>query len=373
MASQKIKISINEVESGMLTAEFISVYNEKGINVISVPPNTILSHYTIDRMKRFGVKEVQIFVDLPSTDTRPKIIPPFEVPPVKPVIDDKLRETAVSGIRDLFDLAQGESVNMTTAYQVVKDLDNVVDELVDTISSEDPNSIVQIADLKSYDEYTYHHSLSVAVLAIAIGQKLGFNKEQLKKLGQCAIMHDIGKMTVPNELINKKGRLTDKEFKIVQDHAINSARFLKQNNIGDTQLWIAVAHHHEKVNGKGYPNGLRGDKIPIYSQIIAVADVYDAVTSYRSYRAPMPPAEAIEFIMSEVSTSFEYNIVKAFVEKLEPYPLNSIVELSDGRRGVVVDNTKDSMRVVLKMIDDGSLLDLMGLDNLTLMITAVHT
>ena len=367
MALQRISLSIDEIEPGMTTGDFINAYSEDGLKVISIKPNTVLSQTSIERLKRHNVKEVKVVFELPSSRYGEDGIE-IDAPPIKPMIDEGLKEEAVESIRSLFDII-GEGGNMTTAYQAVKELDNVVEQLVDTISSES-NSFVHIADLKSYDEYTYHHSLSVAILAIAIGQEMGFDAIQLKKLGQCAIMHDIGKTDVPSELINKPGRLTEEEFEIVKEHAERGGKYLRDVAIGDKDLWNIVSHHHEKIDGSGYPKGLKGNQIPLFSQIIAVADVYDAVTSFRAYRSPMSPADAIELVMSEVGRSFVYDIVKAFVEKLEPYPVNTVVELTDKRLGVVIEST-NSMRPILQMIDDDSTLDLMAMDNLHLIIERV--
>ena len=386
MATNEVTLPLDKVKKGMLTADYIYAFDEKGINVVLSAPNAVLTDQLIERLKRYKVKDILVSVKEDDDDTlsfvkKAALIqtagrPPKEetsppvvtADPVKPIVDDTLRTEALAGIRGLFD-AMGSGGNMTTAYQAVKELDNIVDQLVDTISQES-NSLIHIADLKSYDEYTYHHSLSVAVLSIAIGQELGLDSTQLKKLGRCAIMHDIGKIGVPTEIINKAGRLTKEEFELVKNHAAYGGWYLRNGNIGDIELWNAVSHHHEKVDGSGYPKGITGRDIPLFSQIISVADVYDAVTSYRSYRDPMSPAEAAELVMSDVGRAFDYKIVVAFIEKLELYPINSIVELSDGRLGIVKDNT-NPMRPVLKMVDDNTDLDLLGLDNLSLIIKRV--
>jgi len=150
------------------------------------------------------------------------------------------------------------------------------------------------------------------------------------------MMHDIGKQTIPIEIINKKSKLTDAEYLQIKNHSIQGAITLKNSGIGDIELWNAVMFHHEKVNGTGYPKGLHGKDIPLFSKIIAVADVYDAITSYRAYRNPLLPSETFEIIRKDVTHAFDYEVVKAFFEKLELYPVNTIVELSDGRLGIVV-------------------------------------
>ena len=400
-------IPTNAVTVGMTIAERIHANDEQNMNVIVIRSGTILTEKMVELLRRQQIKEVRIFSQEPyasepsqESGARRENKPPQEsgapqekkppqesripqvnkipqtigtIPPVEPIIlDESLRVEAVDGIRGLFAAINegSQKGNMTTAYQAVKGLETVVDHLVDSLISRG-NRLVHIADLKSYDEYTYHHSLSVAVLSIAIGQDLGFDRPQLEELAHCAIMHDIGKTTLPLEIINKPSKLTDEEFAQVKDHPLNGSHYLQLGRIGNRKIWSGVAHHHEKVNGYGYPKGLAGEQIPLFSRIIAVADVYDAITSYRPYRSPMSPAEASAFIMSEIGKSFDYDIVKAFFNKLMLYPLNSLVELDNKRQGIVIDNTITT-RPILKMLDNGEELDLANIDYLHLLIRRVY-
>jgi len=160
------------------------------------------------------------------------------------------------------------------------------------------------------------------------------------------------------------------EFSMVKQHSEKGYEYLLKGNIGDEDLRQVVLCHHEKMDGSGYPHGLKKEELPLLSRIISVADSYDAITSFRSYRSPIPPAEAIEIVMSEAGFSLDYDIVKAFIDKLELYPINSCLELSNKRYGVVIDNTH-SMRPILRMLDNGEILDLLSFHNLNLIITRV--
>ena len=409
----RVTLPVDKLLPGMVIADYLSDVNNEGNVVVMVKPNVAINQKSIDRLKRSSIESVTIFANpsdteimqyikkptiqtgvaeppklKPKTVQKPKTIEiltkkpldnlesisqrlerlDIELKPVNTLVDDRLREEAVVSIKSLF-ICANEGMNMTTAFQVVRGLDNIVDQLVETVSSED-GAIANILDLRSYDEYTYHHSLSVAVLSLCIGKGLGLSLERLKKLGQCAIMHDVGKTAIPPELINKAGKLTNEEFQIVRNHAKESGIYLEKARIGDPELWDCVTYHHEKLDGTGYPDRLKGDEIPLFSQIISVSDIYDAVTSYRSYRSPMPPSSACDLIMSECGRALNYDIVKVFMDRLELYPLNSIVELSDKRLGIVTDNTH-SMRPILRMLDNGRELDLLSLDSLNLIITGV--
>jgi HD-GYP domain-containing protein (c-di-GMP phosphodiesterase class II) len=209
----------------------------------------------------------------------------------------------------------------------------------------------------------------VAVLSIATGQSLGLDLYELKRLARCAVLHDVGKIAIPQEIINKPGRLTPEEFEIVKQHAMNGLHALKSKGIGDAEMWNAVLLHHERYNGSGYPSGLEKEEIPLFSRIIAVADVYDAVTSYRSYRSPKTPSEAYDLLMSEVNRGFDYDVVQAFIKKLIFYPVGAVLEISSGRYGSVINNTNE-LRPTLQMHDNGEHLDLYHHQNL--IIKRVH-
>lgn len=331
--------------------------------------NTMLTKIIIERFYNHGVTHVPVDVSEAFWKTialEEKPQEEYHVDEIKPIINKKLREEALDGIRRMFDAVKNGTENMTTAYQVVKEVNTIVDQLVDTLEKES-NSLVHITDLKSYDEYTYHHSLSVAVLSIAIAQSLGLSGEQLRSIGRCGMLHDIGKILLPVDIINKPRRLNNTEFYIVKQHSKKGYDYLRKGKIEDETIRQGILCHHEKIDGTGYPNGLRGKELPLFARIVTVADVYDAVTSYRPYRKPMSPAEAIEIIMSEVGCAFDYEVVIAFISKLELYPINSRVELSNKRRGIVIDNTYP-MRPLLKMTDNGETVNLMALNNLSLVI-----
>ncbi|MCL2873808.1 MAG: HD-GYP domain-containing protein [Defluviitaleaceae bacterium] len=403
-----IQIPIEKIEHGMIVHQDIisaidgSLIAKKGTR-ISTKKGDKLSNLTIERFHEHGVTHTLVKVadnyldnhpDLaqklakqsqppqPKQSEKPKIDieevsppkppkkPDIELPKVEALVDDELREMAVDSIRNMFSIAnEGKTTeNMTTAYKAVKEIEDVVDKLVDSL--DESNSLVHIAGIKSYDEYTYHHSLSVAILSISIGQSMGLSGYEVRQLGRCAMLHDIGKILIPQEIINKPGKLTDVEFETIKNHPALGSEFIAKWNIGDMALRLGVLTHHEKIDGTGYPNRLSGKKIPLWGQIISVADVYDAVTSYRSYRLPMPPAEAVELVMSQVGTAFDYEVVRVFIDKLELYPINTCLELSNGRFGVVINN-EYAMRPIIQMTDNNEIVDLLSFENLSHMIVRV--
>ena len=390
-AIYKVPLAVDELVEGMVMAETFHVKNEEGVNLMFSSVGTKLTGRHIEKLKAHRVVEIKVFSDRPPAPKpvakavkvvkKAKDAPKkeqgakktFNLPQAKPTVKNELRDQAVNNIRKLFDATKesmGPGGNMTTAYQAVKDVDDVVFQLVNVIKF-DPSGLVHINNLKSYDEYTYHHSLSVAVLSVAIGQTMGLDGGDLRNLCRCAILHDIGKIFVPIDLINKPGKLDTKEFETVKDHAIRGGQYLKNGTIGNMELWIGIMCHHEKINGTGYPRGLKKDEIPLFSRIISVADVYDALTSLRPYRNPMTPCGAMEVVTSESGTAYDVNVVQAFRLKLELYPINTIVELSDKRLGIVTNN-KNASRPVLQMLGSNEVVNLSDITNMSLVITRVH-
>ena len=379
-------LKTKDLESGMKVAESAYALTSNGTNMLEAPKGTVLTDTTIAMLERKGVKNVAVLSKKPPPDhddiaqggivyqdMLDKLGPAPEtiVPPIKPIIDEKLKKEAIESVRRVFTFSSldDEQRSYTTAHHCVTDLERVTRELLGVVKK-DPNGLIHIHGLKRFDEYTYHHSLSVALLSITIGQELGLGPHELFRLGRCAMLHDIGKQLVPIEVLNKRGKLTAEEFEKVKDHALLGANNLKANGIGDMELWHGVMFHHEKLNGSGYPRQIDAKEIPIFSKIISVADVYDAVTSYRPYRSPMIPAEAYELINSDIGKAFEYDVVSAMFRKLEFYPLYTVVELSDKRFGVVIDN-QNALRPTVKIWVTKETVKLSSPNNLNVTIVRV--
>jgi len=390
-------ITLPEVREGMKVAEAVYVVSGAGVNMLIARKDMILDAKVIAILKRQNVKKIQIYsntpaeshtspiptkqisikTEFPETNMPPKhktIEPKYalkSVPSPKTVFDDDEREEIVFNITQMEKaiLEPGQMLKMTTAYEVLNGFNAALNKLVAAVTA-DQSSMIHIHDLKSYDEYTYHHSMSVALLSVATGQALGVDNYSLVKLCHCAALHDLGKSEISLEIVRKQGKLTDEEMKTMKNHSQLGAFCLKAKGIGDNDMWNAIMFHHEKVNGKGYPKGLHGAEIPLFSKIISVADVYDALTSFRSYRDPMPPAEALGLICSEIGTSFDYDVVKAFVGRIELYPIGTVVELLDGSLATVVDNAV-VQRPIIQLNKTGETIDLSGNENLALSIKRV--
>jgi putative nucleotidyltransferase with HDIG domain len=211
----------------------------------------------------------------------------------------------------------------------------LVEEISDSIMRH-PNALISLARLKSADEYTYMHSVAVCALMIALARNLGLNEGHVREAGLAGLLHDIGKMAIPNAVLNKPDKLTDSEFAKVRDHPEAGSRMLLESKQVSALVLDVCLHHHEKMDGSGYPHRLAGEQISLYARMGAVCDVYDAITSNRPYKQGWDPAESIRK-MAEWKGHFDPVVFQAFVKTVGIYPVGSLVRLQSGRIGVVME------------------------------------
>ncbi|MFU0825327.1 HD-GYP domain-containing protein [Clostridium sp.] len=258
----------------------------------------------------------------------------------------ELKKVTLEMMPNLFnDLLEGDRDNCNKSV-------SMIEELVEDIISQ--NSInINLYEVKAYDNYTYIHCVDTSIMSIYLGNCLKLNRSEIKELGLSAILHDIGKIKIPNEIINKRGVLTEKEFEIVKNHPTYGKEILEKRGIFSQKVIDGVFHHHERVDGSGYPNGLRGDKISDYAKIISVSDVFTAVSANRSYRNKFEPKEAYELILSGMGSKFDKKVIEKFKENFAIYPLGCCVRLSNGVEGYVIRQNKNLPdRPVIRIVYD---------------------
>lgn len=218
---------------------------------------------------------------------------------------------------------------------------SLVDEIADSIIRH-PHALISLARLKSIDDYTYMHSVAVCALMIGLARQLQLSEPLVQEAGLAGLLHDIGKMAIPTEILNKPGKLTDSEFDQVMRHPEQGHKIL----VGCSQVSDAVADvclsHHEKADGTGYPNGLFAEHISLLSRMAAVCDVYDAITSDRPYKKAWAPSEAVRK-MAEWEGHFDTEIFQTFVKFIGIYPIGSLVRLQSGRLAVVIEQAQGSL------------------------------
>lgn len=226
----------------------------------------------------------------------------------------------------------------------------VAECIVDRILNNSGISI-ELVDLRSYDEYTYRHSVNVAVLSTVVGLGMGFSQEELQELCIAGVLHDIGKLAVSPNLVRKPARLTRAEYEEIKEHPVLSYELLKNRLEISERIKRVVLQHHENEDGSGYPYQLKGDEIDVFAKIIHVADVYDALTSKRSYKSAYAFSEAIEYIMGANGILFNPEVVMIFTRYVAVYPKGTTVTLSDGREAIVIENTNNILRPKIRLMN----------------------
>ncbi len=219
----------------------------------------------------------------------------------------------------------------------------VVEEIAQSVAR-NPGAIVSLARLKTSDDYTYMHSVAVCALMVSLSHQLQLNESDTREAGMAGLVHDLGKSAMPLEVLNKPGKLTEAEFAVMRSHPEAGHRILLEaKGVGAIPLDVCL-HHHEKVNGTGYPHRLKGEEISLFARMGAVCDVYDAITSNRPYKSGWDPAESIQK-MAQWSREghFDDHIFQAFVRSIGIYPTGSLVKLQSGRLAVVVDQSPTSL------------------------------
>lgn len=269
---------------------------------------------------------------------------------VADIISNQLKYKAKSEIRSLFINVENRSKNRIASH--VETLTTVISSIVEEILH-NRNMMVNVVDIRAYDDYTYSHCLNVTVLSVVLGTVLGLDRKALNELAMGALMHDIGKVFIDKRIINKAGPLNEVEYEEVKTHSLVGYNYLCTNNKIPQSSKLVVLAHHERFDGSGYPTGLQGSNIPLFGRIVAVTDVYDAMVSDRPYCRALLPSDAVEFIMGGYNTLFDPSVVDAFTRKVAPYPVGTCVVLSNSLTGIVVQNYEYScLRPKIRLIRD---------------------
>ncbi len=239
----------------------------------------------------------------------------------------------------------------------VDDIQEIAKSITEEIVS-NPDIRLDLLDLRSFDDYTLHHSVNVAIYSTMVGKRLRLTSDQLLLLCMAGISHDLGKSKIPPEILNKPGRLTDEEFELIKSHPRHGFDILTTSDSISALVKQSVLMHHENENGTGYPYGKDGKDIPLFAKIIHVVDVYDALVSRRPYKDPYAPTDALDYLESGAGILFDPAIVEATLQVIPAYPPGIEILLSNDEEALVVSHTEDARRPIIKLIKSEEFVDL---------------
>ncbi len=305
---------------------------------------------TLRKVRESGVQHAFIDVvkgaDAPPPEPEPVRVTQPAPPPPPPKIERvslaeevqyaaKLRARSAQAMRDLHSEARmGRAIDAGECSSLVNDV-------ADSINRH-PDAFRSLARLKTADEYTYMHSVAVCALMVSLGREIGLDEEQCREAGLAGMLHDLGKAVMPQEILNKPGKLTPEEFDIIKTHPRRGYELLEgAKNIPAGVLDVCL-HHHERIDGTGYPDKLPTDKLTQFARMGAICDVYDAVTSDRPYKAGWDPAQALAQ-MASWQGHFDRDMFKSFIRCIGIYPTGSLVRMRSGKLAVVLEQNAGAL------------------------------
>lgn len=324
-----VKLFTNQVTPGMVVAEDIYTYN----NQLLVPAGTEIDDRLITRMKFYSINAVSIRIDTDSPASgapSKKEIGNSDI--VKNTPEFQYYKTAMPNSvgslkKEFVSIATGNNVDTGALLSSVQ---GMLQQSRNGIHVFD-----MIHCLRDFSDEIYAHSLNVALICYVLGNWLGYSRQDLDILTLSGLLHDIGKTTISEEILNKPSSLNEEELSAVKTHSVRGYDMLRTKNI-DNRIKLSAMMHHERCNGTGYPMGLKGDQIEPFAKIVAIADVYEAMTSARPYRGAICPFDVIHLFESEGLSSFDTHFLMCFLEHLNLTYINSNVKLSDGSEGKIV-------------------------------------
>lgn len=314
-------VEFADLKQGMLIAD-----DFYGINGgILAKKSTELSEKYINNLSQFQIPYLYI-LDECSKDVQ-----------INCTITSEMRNEATQNLKQLYLAIREKKMNQYTKY--MKACLESINKLTEDIISE-KIELYDVFDIKTIENYSYQQPVNVTIISLIIGKHLELSAVELYQLAVGAFFHDIGNMFLPESLLKKESALNETEYDTIRTHSEKGYRFTKDEFNLPTRSYLAILQHHERYDGQGYPMKKAGEDISIYGRIVAIADVYDALSSHRPQRKALSSAKAFKMIIEGMGKAFDPNLVKAFAERVSPYPIGFTIKLPDKRVGIVVENYK---------------------------------
>lgn len=324
-------VPIDKIEAGTYLAKSLYDYNGS----VLLHKDYKLTENMIKRLKSLGYKGVYIEDKLSEGIC------------IEEIVDERLKIKAANCLEDIAE----HDGNVSDIKPIVTD---IVDSIIDNQSV-----MLSMHQLYKYHKYTYSHCVNVGIISTYIGAKLNYSKKELIQVSTAGMLHDIGKKYIPISILDKEEKLTYDEYNIIRNHPKSGYKMIKDLNGISGLSKVAVLDHHERCDGSGYPRGLVCNDISTFGKVIAVADTYDAMTSDRSYRKAFSPSETVEYLMGDGGKLYDFKVIDNFTKSVAVFPDGSVVELSDGSKGIVIKNYHDCiLRPVIRTLDDDIIIDL---------------
>ncbi len=351
----------------------VSIFNSN--MQILMTAGATLSEKNINRIKQFGIQSVYIRDEMFLKDSIDS-----DSEPIKDIINPKIRQASVYNIKkciETFDLKVKQQKNKLKygdyGMYLAKDIKSISKSLIQEIM-QSKNTNISMMTIKNAQDYYYEHSVNVAVLSAIIGLEIGLKITELENLTYGSLLADIGNHWLSSELLNSPNSFNEAEFNEIKRHPYIGYNYINDNTIINAHIKNLILQHHERLDGSGYPKHLTSNDINPLSKILMISDVYDAMTSDRSYREAHSQIEAIEYLMANASTLFDFELTNVFVRKIIPYPVGTYVLLSNGQRGVVLENAPDyPLRPKIRIFGDSRnseqhkfIIDLLKIKNITI-------
>lgn len=324
------KIKVLNCKPGMILGKAI-FYNG---SVILLETGSELTLSYIDRLSNLGITEIYI-----EDDISQNII-------IHDIVKEETRLEAIEFIRNTMNSFSNES--MPYSIEVMAVVDKIVEDI---LSLED--IVVNLMDMKTWDGYTFSHSVNVCILSIITGVKLDICYDDLKQLGVGALLHDIGKVMIPHKILQKKTALSGSEYEIIKQHSLLGYNMLKRMPYISEEAARVALDHHERYDGNGYPNGLRMEEIHIFSRIVAITDMFDALTSDRIYRKKIDTNQALDYLTVIAAPSLDFRVLCCFAKVIPPFPVGTGIILNTGEKGIIIQlNENLPTRPIIRIVFD---------------------